>query len=662
MFVPCHNKEDLHTWISVYLGFNMPDTIVDPDSNCSPMDAIWEVYKKAMDNDDPDFSRVMVYASRDSFKTMGAAILEVLAVIHLDRDVGHMAAVTGQARKAQSYVRKFFRMPYLRDYSKGLVANTEKMEFVWYSNDTTGDCITKAQFEALPDNQKMLFVEHERYIKIVVCTMAGANSDHFPFFVVDEVDVVPKQNQAAYEEAKSIPGAFEGKEPITVLTSTRKFAFGNVQRELDKAEKTGLVVRHWNIIDVTERCPTSRHLPEEPKIPIWVYRDEFEALSQEQYEGLKPEDQKKFEKDEGYAGCLKNCKLFAMCRGNLATRQKVHPKNAKNIFIERPMPLLKSLGFTTNKFNQLSRDMARAQLMCWEASQEGLIYNNLTKEKHVIKPYMVAEKVLGEKQREDMTPEMLLKLLTAREGRWIAGVDFGFTHNFACVLIFIDGNRAFVVGSWSQPELDPAEKVELLERTIRDFDPVIYPDMANADMIKFLKKHKFRVREWEKGPGSVLGGIEAVRFKLKPGLIKDPEMFFMEGGEGIQKLVDEMKMYHWELGLDGTPTDVPDEVISSSEDGDKVWDDSCDAVRYAIMNVFANRGKISAPQDVVKTPSAAQVAAQQKANQNQNQAWAKQMMNHALGYSQPTEDPTDSGTGPALGKKGKKGSLFWDLD
>src|SRR5262245_55157500 len=83
LFVPCRTKEALHKWIRLFLNLDLPDCIVDPDSNSSPMDMVWECYSKAMNNDDKGFARVLYYASRDSFKTLGAAILEVLAVVHL---------------------------------------------------------------------------------------------------------------------------------------------------------------------------------------------------------------------------------------------------------------------------------------------------------------------------------------------------------------------------------------------------------------------------------------------------------------------------------------------------------------------------------------------------------------------------------------------------
>src|SRR5262245_59641700 len=79
-FVPCDTKEDLHNWIMLFLGLDLPDVIVDPDSNSCPMDMIWEVYSRARANDE-EFMNVLYYASRDSFKTLGAAILEVLAVV-----------------------------------------------------------------------------------------------------------------------------------------------------------------------------------------------------------------------------------------------------------------------------------------------------------------------------------------------------------------------------------------------------------------------------------------------------------------------------------------------------------------------------------------------------------------------------------------------------
>lgn len=667
LFTPCLTKEDLHRWIAVYLGFNFPDTVVDPESNSSPMDIIWEVYSKALENNDPEYSRVMTYASRDSFKTLGAAILEILAVVHLDRDVAHMAAIKPQAKKAQSYVKTMFRMPYLRDFVVSM--NTEMTEIVWYSNPDTGDYLNTEQYDQLLEADKRRFVEHARYIKIVVCSMAGANSDHVPFFVVDEVDVVPKQNQTAYQEAKSIPGAFDGKEPITLLISTRKFAFGNVQQELNSADKTGLVVRHWNIIDVTERCSPSRHLPDRPRIEIYHRRDDLSAISRDEWSALSPEDQARYQKDEGYEGCLSKCKLFAVCRGHLATRQKDHervvdPKTGREDFVEKPRPLLKSHRFTTNKFKELTLDMAKAQLMCWQASREGLIYPNLSKQKHLLKPCDVAKKLTGEEFPANFNYTQLLLLMKERGGRWIVGGDFGYTHMFSVVLIYVDGYNAFVVGSWQQPELDPVEKVDLCERTIKEFNPTCYFDPEDPAMIKFLKKHGFRCPDWSKTPGSVIGGIETLRWKIMPTLTGEPQIFFVDGGPGVVEAMDTLMLYHWELGVDGSPTDVPDEVVSENiETGEKILDDVCDSIRYAIMNVFRNKGKVTAApdSDTIRLPTPKQVQGIQQQQRAQNNIWAKQILEHAMSAAQQRDLGSMDNDQDVGASKGHKGGIFWEI-
>ena len=75
LFTPCETKEALQNWIRQFLGYDLPDCTVDPSSNSSPMALVWEIYEKALKNDDPDFSTVLAYASRESMKTLVTAVL-----------------------------------------------------------------------------------------------------------------------------------------------------------------------------------------------------------------------------------------------------------------------------------------------------------------------------------------------------------------------------------------------------------------------------------------------------------------------------------------------------------------------------------------------------------------------------------------------------------
>ena len=243
-----------------------------------------------------------------SHNTLGATILEILTMLHLQRNVGHMAAVEAQARRAQIYMKQFFSRPILRDFVTS--KNERTIEISRYYNPRTGDSFTVKAAEALPQAERDRLEYISNSTTIVICTVTGANSLHVPLLIIDEVDIV--ENPDAYEEARFIPSAYDGNLPITVLTSTRKYAFGLVQKEILNAEKTGLEIRHWNILDCTQRCPPEWHLPDRKRLPIFRSDDTLDALSAHQFLDLDSEAQKLYVKDEGWEGCLTKCKLFAV--------------------------------------------------------------------------------------------------------------------------------------------------------------------------------------------------------------------------------------------------------------------------------------------------------------------------------------------------------------
>jgi hypothetical protein len=565
LFVPCKDKQTLHRWIKVFLGVDFPDCIVDPESTSSPMDMLFEVYDHALKNNDTEFRRVLYFAARDSFKTLAAAALEVLAVFHLDRDVAHMAAIESQSRKSQQYVKKFLSRPILRDYVVG-----DNQEITWvvrYHNKETGEDLTTQEFDALEGTEGDRYEEVRHYIRIVICTMAGANSEHVPLFVVDEVDVV--RDPRAYEEAKMIPSGRGDKSPITLLTSTRKFSFGLVQKEIDAEKETGLKKRHWNIIDVTEACPTERHKPDLPRLPMYRSDELLKAITPEYYEKLTVDQQAKYVRDEAaYAGCA-TCKLYPMCQGRLATRQTSRS------------PLLKKIDDVIALFRAVSIPTAKAQLLCQKPSTEGLIYPQFDRDVHMLSAAQMASKITGEDYRDDLSKAELIQVMRQWELRWGAGMDFGFSHRFAVVSGATDGYRAFVVNVISEAELDPTQQVEICKREIRALEPNIFPDPENPQMIRTLRKAGFRMRDWKKGPGSVIGGIDIVRMLLRPA-VGEPRLYLLKDDEGCELLAKRMVGYHWKLDPDGRIGKVPDE-----ED-----DDECDAIRYWLMNLFAPRGAI----------------------------------------------------------------------
>lgn len=568
LFVPCESKAELARWIRVYLDIDFPDCIVSDESNSSPMDMIWEVYSRCKSNDVEDFARVMAYANRGGYKTLGASVLEVLQVLHLRRNVAHMAAIFDQSQKSQEYVRDFFARPYIRDYRLG--QNVKKIEVCRYFNGVTGKNLTLYEFAKLTWDEKKSYERVHNYIQIVVCTMAGANSAHTEFFCVDEVDVVPKQHVAAYETAKHIPDPRDGLLPVTLLTSTRKFNYALVQKEIDDAARTGLQLRHWNVIDITERCPSTRHLPDEPHVKLYVDDLNLKHIVEPDFNILDPQAQKAYVEREAFAGCVK-CPLFAACKGRLATEQKGETK------------LLKPIPAIISAFRAADVTKVQTELLCRKPDATGLIYPKFNRHLHMLPAHKFAEMMTGEPQKENMMKAEVMKLMVEKGARFYAGMDFGFTHNFAVVMGAVFGQFMFITTVISIAGLELDEKIAICE-PLRQFSPTIFGDPEAPPDIKTFKRKGFQMREWDKYKGSVKGGIEVVRMKLQPA-VGTPQLFFLKGDPGCELLAGRLEKYHFITDVAGQVSDEPDDEL----------DDEADALRYLVMNVFAPKGKINLP-------------------------------------------------------------------
>lgn len=568
LFTPCETKEQLATWIRVFTGFDLPDCTVSDESNSNPLDMIWEVYDKARKNDDDDYSRVMAYASRGGFKTLGASILEVLQVLHLRRNVAHMAAIFDQSKKSQEYVRGIFNKPYIRDFSVG--QNVKKIEICRYYSRETGKSLTESEWSALNSGERNTYERIHNYIQIVLCTMTGANSAHTEFFCVDEVDVVPKQHRPAYEEAKHIPDARGGMKPITLLTSTRKFSYGLVQHEITNSIDTGLHVRHWNIVDITQPCAPERHEPEKPKQTYYINDSTLKHITEDDYKLLDETAKSKWYPREGFAGCRK-CPLFAACKGRLATHQK------------SKSTMLKPITTMINQFKQSSVSGVQTQLLCRKPDESGLIYPKFSRETHIKSPKQIAEMLTGEPQEKEISKSQLLQLMLDKGAKFYAGMDFGFSHNFATVVGAVFGQFMFIVTVIAMPGLELDEKIAVCE-PIKPFSPTIFGDPEAPADIKTFKRKGFHMREWDKYKGSVKAGIEVVRMKLQPA-VGDPQLFLLGDDPGVELLAKRLEKYHF-------MTDAAGQISEEPDDED---DDEADALRYMVMNVFAPKGKLNVP-------------------------------------------------------------------
>ena len=345
--VPCLSAVDLKNWIYTYLDLDLPIGHVDPDSNSSPMEALYEAYAAYRDDKCFEIPGFIWVSSRDSCKTLSGSILNVLLMVHFKAQIGHLAATKGQAGRCITYVNRMITTikPYL-EYHHRQVTAASKTHIGITNEDAT-----------------------ESFVEVIVANLAGGNSFHGPVATYDELDCLSKQGMIGYEESKMMATRYKNRGPLRLKYSTRKFAFGIFEKEIQNALQSKERVLRWNIIDMTERCDESIHRPDLPKSIRYITGTlPLMNLSFDELSNLSIKEQGQYQPIEAFHGCT-TCPLLSVCQMRLAHRDK----SAKGI-------LYKPVWLTRQYFNEIEIDMAEAQLMCFSAKAQILMSDGATKD------------------------------------------------------------------------------------------------------------------------------------------------------------------------------------------------------------------------------------------------------------------------------------------
>lgn len=546
---PFESAQQMRDWVYNFFDLDFPMGCVDLDSNASPIEWMFEVYTAMRNNQGDEYPVWVVYSSRDSYKTLSCSALEVILMIHLKSTVAHMAAIKSQSAKAVQYINGFLRKvePFL---------NHHGMEIT--SQNSSNIRITDANGNTV-------------YTTVIVCTMTGANSEHTNFMCVDEIDVVP--NPLAFEEAKMIPGVMNGRFPITVCTSTRKFAFGLMQKEIEEAQEKGYPIKHWNLIDITERCPKTRHKPEEQRQDRYIAkRMPLRQISPEQFNALMDEQKPDYEHIEAYAGCV-DCKLLPVCKTRLAHRPSDDHGN-----------LWKPIQSTINSFNRVEPDTAEAQLLCWKPSSSGLVYPRFdkTEGENTLTLDQAYYEFMGDEVTGITLPELILKMSEAGIQFYVGG-DWGFRHNFALVVgAILPSGDFWLVESFVMSGLEFPDMMKYSEHIRDKYMPrKWFMDTAQPMFIKSFKKAGMSCKEFRK---DVSGGIAATRGQVTDatGRRRLKVLLTQENAH----LLKAFSNHHFRTDAAGNITAEPD---------DEEYADVMDSLRYMCQNLFATKGGLVAP-------------------------------------------------------------------
>jgi len=551
---PLESAEDIRNWFITYLDLDFPLGVIYPESTHSPAEAAWRIYELMKTGDNKDIPQVTMLASRDSYKTLMAAAIEILCMIHFRISIAHMAAIQSQSSKAIMYVNSFFRK-----ISKYLEANR------WQKNSDN-----KGMVQWITDEGE------DVYIRVIIATVAGANSEHCAMLFVDEVDVV--QDPRALQEAKMIPCTYKQYFPLTVYLSTRKFAGGLMEKTLKETEAAGGEILRWNIIDITERITHEEAQIHKPKVLRYVSIElPMRNLSPEEYNSLNDEEKGNYEPFEAYAGIAKH-PMLSVIRNRLVDRPQ-----------ENVGGLYKPLVAVRNNFKQTAPEWAEAQLLCNKPSSFGLVYPRFSRHENSIELQEAWEYLTGEANNKNITLGFLVDYMHQMGIPFYAGVDWGFTDESTIVIgaVLPDG-QIWIMDLISASGL---EDTDLIDKYAAEFDEIYRPKRWYCDSSQpgSIKKLNRKVRGTAKGVSKnkdfVIDGLTCVQSVITDSnnvrLLK-----ILKHGNTL-RILDSFETYKWKTDGKGDPIDgVP-------EHGKDGVADIMDAIRYLIFTYLGKKGSFS---------------------------------------------------------------------
>lgn len=545
---PLESVDDLQNWLYVFLDLYFPKGTVYPDSTHGPADAMWRIYHLMKTGENMDIPQVCMLASRDSFKTLGAAAMQVLCMLHFRISIAHMAAISSQSDKAIQYINAFLRKlkPYLEDNGWKQSSDNKKM-ISWLTDEG-----------------------QEVYIRIVIATISGANSEHVPMLCIDEVDVV--QDPRALKEAQMIPSTFGKYYPLTVYLSTRKFAGGLMEKTLKQTINAGGEILRWNILDVTERIPHDVARVDEPRKIRYISRElPMETLMEEDWNRLPDETKHKYEKLEAYAGIADHPFLPVM----------------RNYLVDRPQDdyggLYKKLVATHNNFKQLDADMADAQLLCNKPSSSGLVYPRFDSVQNVLSVQQAWEKLSGNTTPCDF--RMLKQYILDLGVTIIGGGDWGFTDwTVLPTLALLPGGEVWHMDTLMAQGLEIDDIVKYGKELQDDWlTDKWWVDQNYPSYLQTLR----RKAGWKcpKFTKDVAAGIAALQGKIVDST--NVRKYFIIDTPNNKPVINAFGEYRW-------ATDGKGEIIEGKPYHDKEGvSDIMDSIRYPFQNLFSKGAKPS---------------------------------------------------------------------
>lgn len=596
---PLNSAQELRDWMYTYFDIRFPMGVVYPTSTHGPVEAAWRIYELIKTGESKDVPEIVLLSSRDSFKTLIASAIEVLCLVHFRFSIAHAAAILSQSEKAVQYANSFFNkiQPYLEKNGWKKTSDS-KTKIEWRTNE--GDNI---------------------YLRVLVMTRQGMNSEHLPMLFMDEIDLI--QDPRALEEAKMVPSIYKQYFPLTIALSTRKYAGGLMEKKVREAERSGGEVLRWNIIDITERITKEEARINEPRVTRYISRElPLKNIAPEEFETLNDKEKIKYEKFDAYAGIAEHPLLSVM----------------RNYLVDRPQTdvgdLYKPVIAVRNNFKQTSPEMGEAQLLCNKPSSSGLVYPRFSIIDNSININEAYEYLSGEKESSRTLTE-LIDYMHNLGIEFYGAADWGNTDETSLgIFAKLAGGMTWLVDLLSAPDMEIPE----IKEKVKDFTEMYkikkwFCDSNYPAYIKMLKRTdtiygKIPAFGVKKGAESVIDGITCVQSRIVDA--NNVRHFKVLKHQSTERVFDAFETYKWKLDGKGNPID------GKPEHGKDGVADIMDMIRYYFFSMFG-KGK-------------SLLFSYELENFNQQPTNLKNKINELTGKPNST-----------VKKSGKSKGLLWDI-
>ena len=545
MLTPLNSAKEIKDWAKFYLDLELPTENTDPDSTSNVLDSAWYIYETMKLNLGNERPGAIMISCREGLKTIIVTILELLLMIHLQLEVGHAAAIESQSSIALSYIEGFI--------------------------NKIGPLLEAAGWEPKSTNKRVIKYKTPQkkmpFIKVVICSSRGMNGLHVSILFLDELDLADK---AALKEGRNIVGYSRGIYGMQVYVSSYKYSFGNVAEALEKAEDMNYKILKWNLMDLAERCPTSRHLPDGIKQDMYVSKSlPLKNLNLQEYHELPEIEKPKYDLiKDAHAGCVK-CPLLPLCKKRLSEKD---PSATGGFY--------KPISSVIQKFRENDPDTAESQLLCRRPGSEGLVYPRFSPINNTITAKQALEILLDAPTKyANVSEATLIHTMQNMGVEFYCGVDWGFDHDFVILVVAkIPNGEWWLVDCYACPGLEGDDLLQVGIAYRDKYNPIKwFCDTNRPDLIKTFIKNGMRCADFKK---DVLAGITAVRSKIVNSSGK--RSLKILSNDANKRVVTAVSKHRFQLDGQGNVTPNPAD--------EKGIADICDSLRYLGQNLWKISG------------------------------------------------------------------------